>query len=299
MKQTLLNRFQGALFGGLIAEQISHQAHLLKFQSLRKIHLSSWSQLQWQIIDDLINYQGCYFAPETQAQFTNLETLENSSKLALATIGLNLYTHESVSLWEHYLQKLIINKSQLSDAEISDLLIWTNMINLILKEEIKPHHCLNQLLAKIPDQETVLAQKINIIAQQQSQGKSSREISKILKTYPQSQNTPIAMAIYYFSDTIGNSKIKIERAKQSDIQPLITSALTGILSGLDQGWDAFSLKWKMMIKQQPIYDPCELLTQKLFALWCGVCTPQDQLISPNLAIASPNLIQPRRLKEQA
>ncbi|GEM_PF-6338481 len=298
MKKTLLDRFQGCLIGNLIAEQLIHAPSIFKPNSFEKIHLSSWSQLQWQIIEDLINYQGAYFSPETKHKLIDLQQLNHSAKLALATLPLNIYCHESLYLWEQQLNNIFPedqNLSTLPSVKL-DLIIFAKTLSLIFKEIIKPQFFLEQLLEQIINIETPLTEKLVIINQQKKIHKSSREISKIVQQYPQPENTPLAMAIYYFSDTIGNIEISLNRAKNTIIEPLLTTTLTGSLSGLYHGWDQLPLKWRVKFKQQSLFATCDSLTQQLFALWCGVSDTHNTLINPSIPVAPPDLLQKRVIR---
>lgn len=295
MKKTLLDRFQGCLIGNLIAEQLIHSPSIFQPNSFDKIHFSSWSQLQWQIIEDLINHQGAYFSKETEYKLIDLEQLENSSKLALATLPLNLYCHESLSFWQQQLNHIFPEDQNLSNLQSVklDLIIFAKALSLIFKEIIKPQFFLDQLLEEIINLETSLTEKLVIINQQKKIHKSSTEISKIVQQYPQPENTPLAMAIYYFSDTIENIEISLNRAKNTTIEPLLTTTLTGSLSGLYHGWNQLPLKWRVKFKQQSLYTNCDSLTQQLFSLWCGVSNPQNILINPSIPVASISVIQKR------
>jgi hypothetical protein len=273
---TLLKKIQGGLIGTLIGEQLTYNTNIFLDNSTSKTHFSSWSQLQWQLIEELIENQDCYFSAKIKDKLAELDTLENSAKIALATLGINVYSHENLSFWQKQLNKLIA-QSNYQKKENLDLMVWGEVIALILKNKtMSQSHFWQQLLVNIQDIDSPLKEKIKIIYHHQQLNKTSREIIKIIKTHPQPENTPLAMAIYYFSDTIENMEISVNRAKNSSEQTLITTALTAGLSGFYNGWDGIPLKWRIIIKKQPIYCSFDKLIYKLFALWCGMTNPQDK-----------------------
>jgi len=293
MKKTFLDRIQGSLMGCLIGEQLIYSPNIFQGDQSHKIHLASWSQLQWQIIEDLIINYGCCLTKKIEDKINNFEQLNHSPKLALASLGLNLYYQENLTLWQEQLNKIFPKDDKFESIKL-DLIIYAEAINLIIMEKVKSQFFLEQLLEKISHIQTPLNDKLRVINQQKKKAQTSTKIIKILQQYPQSENNPLAMAIYYFSDTIDNIEISLARAKQSSIDPLITTSLTASLGGLNQGWYGLPLKWRMIIKQQPIYLTCDKLSRQLFLLWAGVYDPQlINNFNPSVAVALPQIIQSR------
>jgi hypothetical protein len=280
----LLKQFQGGLIGTLIGEQLTYNSNIFLNNSASKLHLPFWSQLQWQLIEELIENQDSYFSPKIKDKLAKLYTLDNSGKVALATLGINIYSHENRGFWQKQLNKLM-EESNYQQRENLDLIIWGEVIALILKNKpMSQSNFWKQLLINIQDIDSPLKEKIKIIYHHQQLNKTSREISKILKTYPQPENTSLAMAIYYFSDTMENMEISVNRAKNSSEQTLITTALTAGLSGFYNGWDGMPLKWRIMIKKQHIYCTFDKLIYRLFALWCGMSNVKHISLDIPLAI---------------
>lgn len=295
MKKTVLERLKGGLIGCLIGEQLSYSSNIFQGDKFPKIHLAVWSQLQWQIIENLIINYGCGFKEEIKDKINNLEQLNSSPKLALATLGLNFYCHESLTLWQEQLQQIAPEDEQFKSMKL-DLMIYAQAINLILTEKVKPQFFLEQLLEKISQFQTPLTEKLILINQAQKKVESSTTIIKKIQSVSPVENDPLAMAIYYFSDTMENIEISLTRAKQCSINPLITTSLTGSLAGLYHGWYGLPLQWRLMIKQQAVYSTCEHLCQQLFLLWAGAYDPQNlstHHFNSSIPVALPQIIQSR------
>ncbi len=269
MLYSTLSRFRGAIWGSLTGAsgKSTRLSELVISQSKNLIESGALTTDQVQSLADL-----------------------TISQMAVATIPLILFSHESTQLLTSKLTKIVTKLEQPAET-LAELLIWGKIISLALTEKLQPQNLIKQILTT--QQSTGLTEQLEKVQSYLEQDMSLHQVVYRLSRSKQPQ-TAIALAIYCFLFSPSDFSLCTKRAAQSTYQPEITQTLTAILAGVYNGYHNIPLQLRLSLPQNPQLQISITIATQLYASWCGI-TPtglaSEQPVT--LAIAKPGLIQPR------
>lgn len=296
MRYSLLSRFQGGLLGSVLGEGVAKSDQTPAFQTP-----TSWQKIGFCAAQSLIEVgrldvgHWIGLIEREDASLLNLKQKGNSSEVAIATLPIVLFFHESPTL----LQEQLYTGADLwlqPNIDRSDVLRWGYAIALALCEKLDPTQILAQLLSAFEMPETPLLQQLQQVQTFLAQGTSLETVaSSLFSKKDQSSEACLAFAFYCFLSTPEDFNLSVRRAAKKSPQPQITAALTGVLSGIYNGVTGIAIAWRFAYEQQnPKIAPLKI-AKRLFAVWSGVYSPDDENSKKLLttAIASPRILQPR------
>ncbi|MDJ0633233.1 MAG: ADP-ribosylglycohydrolase family protein [Xenococcaceae cyanobacterium MO_188.B29] len=295
MGYSLLSRFQGALFGGILGDAITTQ---IQTPSLYPSNQQpDWYKiLHYQpskLIDNL--QQICLMLNQSnqlEQQIFKCES-RNSGEWAYLALPIILFYHEDFVLLQKEI-RIFAQYWQWSDEVVEDVLIWSYIMVLALKKKLDKRNIIGQLLAGVRAKQTPLYQ---LLRQLESWLFESLTLERVVeKLSTQNQEWSIPLSLYCFSSTPENFYLSISRATHHQTQARITAILTGTLAGGYNGIIGIPTPWRNLSAENPVYQEIDRQGTTLFNNWSGVYQKGRQLdrdIIGQRAIASPGIIQPR------
>ena len=287
MRYSLESRFQGALLGSIIGYTIATTSHN------QQPDLTVGLRLTHELMESLIRYgdletgiwQQIY---NSHWQRSKLENNCHSSELALAFLPLILLFHDRPHLLKEKIATLTTCCPDNTTASL-EIYLWAEVISLTLREKLDLEHLSCNLTV---NNQTNLQASVS----RENTCQSPTESKSALNQFSQTRNkshTPLELALHHFTTTAEDFALCILRALQTTYKPRITAALTGALAGAYNSYLSIPHNWRMLSKKDKIAVDLYHKARHLFALWCGVYDPQTNILPSEIAIASPQVIQPR------
>jgi hypothetical protein len=267
MNLSLLNRFQGCLYGSFLNPLVQDSDAI----AARDCILT-------EIIDTLGHFGS--ISPE---KWQNLAQT-NPREFPVALIPLALFRHDYLTSFQDELA--ILSKNQLiSPDDALALFAWGHVLSSIVREkfpsENKVEFCLASLEAFAL--ETVWKKELISIKQAIQQGYS---LERVVQTLGSSNlSSAIALSLYFFLDTPEHFDLTLNRAALMN-SPWILS-FTGALAGAYHGFTGIPLAWRLT-QTDLIFS--ERIRQ-FWSQWSGVLS--ENALPFSTAIASPLVIQRR------
>ncbi|MGK7877829.1 MAG: ADP-ribosylglycohydrolase family protein [Xenococcaceae cyanobacterium] len=291
MRYSLLSRFQGGLLGSIIGETLvsNYPGQDEKLSNWSKIGISATESLIGSGKIDRTDWQQiCH----RQKVFEDFKNTANSTEVALATLPVAIFFHESPSLLREQLQHL--REIWQHSAEASeDVLIWWYAIALALREKLHASQFITQILDHLEQRSTSLVQQLEQVQTFLAQGTPLEQVVPQLSRQGKPSQTAIALAFYCFGYTPEDFRLCVTRAAQGGCQPQITAALTGALAGVYNSFCGIPVCWRLASQEHRLYRDSYQRAKRLFAVWSGVCEPGISHLPESAAVASPGVIQPR------
>ncbi|WP_013324865.1 ADP-ribosylglycohydrolase family protein [Gloeothece verrucosa] len=296
MQLSLLNRFQGGLLGAWIGASLNKENNQLSHLDQQ---LLAWIKLAMSLTKLLIDSGQItqenwleILAQQKLSEPLFFQVPISSAIIALSTLPLALFFHDSPSQFKEYLYSLK-GIGQQSQETLEEVIIWQDALRLILREKLKLSPLIDQLCLRHQITQTPLGQQLE---QLQTFLKAKIPLQQAAsQLYRSGKHHPheIALACYCFSYTAQEFSLCVKAAKQLDYQPSLTAALTGILAGVYNGISGIPIAWRLQLENDPI--PQEMYQQAidLWAVWSGVDQPCTLQTLESAAIASPLIIQAR------
>ncbi len=297
MKHQTFGRFQGMWWGGILGQALVNQNHSRDHTGMINFPTQSWLPERRQIAQMLfqsprlaeIKLSGC-----------------NSNLLSLSPLIIFCGDNQDLLLRIVDLDNLKLATLAETTAAREDILIWSYLLDSVLNYEfgssqINFNWLIEKLLTNIKyleGRETVLTQKLKLVAQAVNNGTSLHHLSDKLSSDSNIQQAAIALSWYCFVTTPHDFRISVKRA--TSIKPNLagwTAPLTGILSGTYNGITGIPHNWRINISQNQNYAVENQTVIKLFKAWLGIYSinSNQELYNQELdAVASPQMIQPRR-----
>ncbi|HBL10810.1 MAG TPA: ADP-ribosylglycohydrolase family protein [Cyanobacteria bacterium UBA11162] len=323
MRYSLLSRFRGGLLGSWIGENLDSTTyqwqvgfpaklpHRQKTQNLEKelTHtlptISDWTQIGVCAGESLIRYgrlevnDWMLEIDRTQSSLIVFKGTAKSSETALATLPIALFFHDNpIRLRQHLLQASVLWQSQ-PDAS-SGVLAVALAIALALTEKLNPATLIPQILVELGISQTPLVRKLEQVQTLVEQGADLETTLTQLRQDQGNQgkqqscsDTPIALAFYCFLTTPEDFRLAVTRAIRSNDQPQTTAALTGALSGVYNSISGIPVGWRISRRCLTSGIQRLELSDRLFAVWSGVCDSSAAKGYNAIAVAAPGVIQPR------
>ena len=267
MNLSLLNRFQGCLYGSIFIPQV---------QDYEEIAARDF------IVTEMIEILG-HSSSISPEKWQNLSQT-NPKEFPVALIPLALFRHDYLTSFQDELA--ILRENQLiSPDDALALLAWGHVLSLIVREKLpsenKVEFCLASLEAFALG--TVWKKELISIKQAIQQGYS---LERVVQTLGSSNlSSAIALSLYFFLDTPEHFDLTLKRAALMN-SPWVLS-FTGALAGAYHGFTGIPLAWQLTQTDLIFSDRI----RQFWSQWSGVLSEKPLPFST--AIASPLVIQRR------
>lgn len=291
MRYSLLNRFQGTLGGSLLGELWCN--HLLG----KEEGLSAWQQMSFKLTQYLIQSHQLT-QPDWEQIFQSQQNClranypVNSAEIALATLPLTVFWHDSFQFLQEQLQQVAAIGQYPADL-VEDVLIWGYAIALALREKLDTNRLIAQLLSRFAQAQTPLLAKLEQVDSLLDRGIGLNQAVAQLSGHHPSPQVTIALAFYCFGYTPEDFSLCMARAQQSGYQLPMTAALSSALAGAYNSFSGIPGRWRLWLKRHPASEKIEQQSKQLFSVWAGVYQPDTALVPVIAAVASPQVMQPR------
>jgi hypothetical protein len=295
MRYSLLNRFQGALLGAALGEISGSQQLGQSLILAPKIDLEVVrTQIAVKGFESLIR-QGRLDLKDWVAHLPPSAKLEalTVSETAIITLPIALFSHDNLVTLREQLTLASSTFRQGAFLDSYGEFVMGYAIAQALTEKLNPQTLIAQILNYLQDSDHPLLQQLVQVQTLLEQRASLTTAVTHLCHNSDSQEIAIALAFYCFLSTPEDFRLSITRATRTGYQPQITSALTGILSGVYNSLIGIPLAWRLAFDNQ---DQTKMLplASRLVAVWSGAYHPATSLQEYHqMAVAAPRVIQPR------
>ena len=269
MNVSLLNRFQGCLYGSFLTPQIQDSDAIAARDS---------------ILTEIINTLG-HSGNIALEKWQNLAQT-NPREFPVALIPTALFRHDYLTSFQDELA--ILRENQLiSPDDALALLGWGHGLSLIVREKFPSNNkntvevCLSSLQAVT--QGTVGEESLIGIKRAIQEGYSLERVVETLGT--SELLSAIALSLYFFLDTPEHFDLTLKRAALMN-HPLVLP-FTGALAGAYHGFTGIPLAWRLTQPEPMFLEPIH----QFWGQWSGVLS--ENALPSSIAIASPLVIQPR------
>lgn len=316
MRYSLLNRFRGTLLGSFVAEVLAmggsnrrvlgettltlHQLGESQFSST----VSPWSQIATCGTESLIRYgkleleDWVRHGGMTQPSLVALKKTASSSETAVATLPIALFFHENEVKLRHQMLKAASVWQQ--DGEASEgILAVAFAIATSLTEKFDSSTLIPRTLSYLGSSQMPLAQQLERVQGLLEQRAGLETVLTELRLDSQRRgdclahsDTCIALAFYCFLSTPEDFRLCVMRAIRSGVQPQITAALTGALSGAYNSITGMPVGWRLSVNRTHLGGHKQL-ADRLLAVWSGAYDSSSVERFQFSAVAAPQVIQPR------
>ncbi|PZV27486.1 MAG: hypothetical protein DCF12_04195 [Snowella sp.] len=267
MNVSLLNRFQGCLYGSFLTPQTQDSDAIAVRNS---------------ILTEIINTLG-HSGNIALEKWQNLAQT-NPREFPVALIPTALFRHDYLTGFQDELG--ILSENQLiSPDDALALLGWGQVLSSIVREKFpsqnKVEVCLSSLQAFT--QGTVWEESLIGIKRAIQEGYS---LERVVETLGSSDfSSVIALSLYFFLDTPEHFDLTLKRAAL--IKHPLVLPFTGALAGAYHGFTGIPVAWRLT-QPEPMFP--EHIRQ-FWGQWSGVLS--ENALPSSTAIASPLVIQPR------
>ncbi len=333
MRYSLLSRFRGAVLGAAVGEVWGR-------------HERTSSSLQWPSFQTGAGQKPekdfgppapewgtlAAFAAESLIQKGQLDLEDwkkacrqavNSSSIeerewagaAIATLPVVLFFHEDDAKLLSMLEQALGEWEHASFVRDGTIGLAVSIAQA-LKEKLNPASLIPQIAAYFQERSGVSDTRNAAFAKQLLQVQTWLEEGLCLEAiaararHPEesAQCTPIALALYCFLRTPEDLRLSVMRAARIGIEPSVTAALTGAISGaynstcgIPVGWRSQLLYPNASVESNLSFSPVKAVAEvlqlgdRLFAAWCGAgdATAASLDASGLRAIAAVSVTPPR------
>jgi hypothetical protein len=326
MRYSLLSRFQGALLGAVLGDEVSSYQRQLRSQGT-KADLHQWRPdlgrslssdpslvtVSWQGKEAItwtktllrygsLNRLAAHWPDALDGKSERFSANRTTGEMAIATLPLMLFCHDSAIKLRQSLE-LAIDPSQ--EERLGHLFIVGCVIAQLLQEQWQPLALLPQTLSKLRQAgfsltvQQKLTASVDRVQQCLQQRLSLSQATAVLTATEQSSEFgAIALAFYCFLSAPDHFALALLRAAQVDCQPATVAALTGTLVGVHNSVIDIPLEWLVTLidANQPLIwgvsgVEIQTLATRLLASWSGMYDATDESTPP--PIAAPGVIRPR------
>jgi len=267
MNVSLLNRFQGCLYGSFLTPPVQDSDAIAVRNS---------------ILTEIINTLG-HSGNISLEKWQDLSQT-NPREFPIALIPIALFRHDYLTGFQDELG--ILSENQLiSPDDALALLGWGQVLSLIVREKFpsknKVEACLSSLQAVT--QGTVWEESLIRIKRVIQEGYS---LERVVETLGASELlSAIALSLYFFLDTPEHFDLTLKRAAL--IKHPLVLPFTGALAGAYHGFTGIPLTWRLTQPEPMFLEPIH----QFWGQWSGVLSENSLLLA--IAIASPLVIQRR------
>ena len=269
MNISLLNRFQGCLYGSFLTPPVQDSDAIAARDS---------------ILTEIINTLG-HSGNIALEKWQNLAQT-NPREFPVALIPTALFRHDYLTGFQDELG--ILSENQLiSPDDALALLSWSQVLSLIVREKFpsrnknKVEFSLSSL--QIFTKGTVWEESLIGIKRAIQEGYSLERVVETLGT--SELLSTIALSLYFFLDTPEHFDLTLKRAAL--IKHPLVLPFTGALAGAYHGFTGIPLTWRLTQPESMFLEPIH----QFWGQWSGVLS--EKTLPLAIAIASPLVIQAR------
>ena len=287
MRYLLRDRFLGACFGVVIAEELSAQENKLR-EGIKPQQIS-WLKINQEIATEIPLH--CEQSLSWENLNLNLMQKITVSELALAVLPIILYYHDNL----HQLESLLYQNAQywrIPPSNLDGILWWSATISLILREKLVPEDLWQQLAMTCKIFSTSFRENLKSLQILFNQGLSIVEITEELSWTVNPGNLPFLLSLYCFFQTPENLSLALKQATKVENRTAELLALTGFLSGAYSSRTGLPVKWDKFCQNRDDYQKICQLGRRVFDLWSGVYLPGNN-VNISAIVATPRTLQNR------
>ena len=310
MYRSIYDRFQGCWWGSVIGQNWVNQP--LATSQVSDLLAQPWLQerkrigeilLKQKLVIDNLNelFSALAFSSPANKQNAVKNLKYNSSLLPL--LPLIIFTTDNQNVCQKFIAKHNLKSANPAKNSFpdQDILIWSYLITTVINHQgdlLLNNQLIEEVIISHQLPKSTLRDKLSLVSQAIKQGCSLHQLSAQVSSKGGHQSTAIAIAWYCFATTPRDFRLSIQRANQ--VKPnlaLLTTVLTGTLSGAYNGMTSISCNWRFEIENSSCWHQENQLLVKLFKSWLGIYDAEKNDVTHNLdleAIAPPRLIQPRQ-----
>jgi ADP-ribosylglycohydrolase len=263
MQHLLLARFQGALIGGniiyLSSGQISHNQLMSDAAPALTAGINCLiDRGQFDIRDWARNI---------------IADVSNPDQAVIAMLPLMLFFHED----RIKLREVVISVSRAWELDwetCSSAVAIGYIISRSLTESFDPRMVVSQLLDQTINLHPHLFQELSLIDRLTDQSSSLHQVAQRLEISTQPIITSTIWAIYCLITTPEDFSLATRRAERIDDRSLLTCALTGIFTGVQNGLNGIPLNGLLATRDRSFWLSSAV---NLLATWAGI----DHLVGRN------------------
>lgn len=292
MRYSLLSRFLGSWLGSTLAEALTTQQHEAEMTKIVEYQLPLWLEPRNTIAINLI--ESIPLATEGLSELKSMALKGQSDRAALILLPAIIFYADNLG----FLKKIVTQSNsywQGKTEDLEDVLIWGYAISLALREKLALPHLIEQISVGVGVNSTSLIEKLNIITRAWRQNETLNRVVEELCSRENPGQTAIILSLYCFASNPEDFKLSVRRAMSTKYQPETTVALTAALSGAYNSLAGLPVTWRLLGKENTIYQQTIKMTDNLFNTWSGVyrCSNCSSTSNTSAVIASPRIIQPR------
>lgn len=316
MQYSLVSRFEGCFWGGILGEQLGIAAQSSQavqapmnrypwYLDQKLVGKLTWSRVAMQLVQAMTRSPNPNLTALTIHALSQipLEQL-NPATLAIVTLPGSLYYHDDLNRQRHYLEQ-VIGSLAVDPSNRDWVPIFGYTLAQAVKGQLQPQHFMSQLLAYYRVAMADGSSRAAIVLEQLQQIETCQvemaSLETILATLGPTQDTSVAIALICFLQSPDHFRLALTRSVQlSHRSPVWSKApwlsvLIGSLVGSHKSSAGIPATWKIyhllpdsgndLIQQ----IPC--LSRVFYASWAGAYTPAS--ISTSVAVAAPWVIRGR------
>lgn len=299
MRYSLLNRFRGAFFGSALGDILSSVGNKnLQNRGLPKeLAFSQWGKIARSGAEsaiacgrvDLQDWVGR--SGELQKLLLSSNKIKVSSgEVAVAMLPVLLFSHDNEIILRARLTQVLASW-QLSSETIEDVLVLGYAIAHALTEQLNPKTLLPQTLGYFSNASTPLLDQLGQVQILLAQNASlETTLSQLSRKSPQT-TLPIALAFYCFLSTPEDFRLSVIRAAKTSTRSQVTTALTGMLSGVYNSYSSIPPSWRISFNHTDQEQMLQL-GDSLLAVWSGVYHATGVNQCHLSAVAAPHVMLP-------
>lgn len=266
--------------------------------------LSPWSQLGTCGVQSLIRCgrvdldDWWHLFGKTQSSRL-LQSAASSSEAALVTLPIALFFHEdSIKLRQQLQQAAAIWQNQ--PEALDGVLAVAYAIALALTEKLNCTTLIPRILDYLGTSHTPVVHQLTQVHTLLQQGAGLNTTLTQLRREAKSRGEPlgrpdtsIALAFYCFLTTPEEFRLCVSRAARIRYHPQITTAITGALAGVYNSLTGIPVSWRLAAHRLNSGILRQEAADHLLESWAGVYNVSESAPSQRLAVAAPQVIQPR------
>jgi hypothetical protein len=275
-----LNYFETGLISNLIPEIIipEYPQELLQWKEIGQYCQESLTE-----IGDLDPQDWLTRIASQQPLLLNLKNQANNGQFILGIFPLMLFFADD---FEHLTEKItqageIWHNSQ---ANLEEVIIWSEVLALILREKLDQNHLFQQILQELKPK-TNFKQQLEQLAQAWQENLPEQALLKLYKE----NFTEIGLSLYNFTKIPNDFRLCLTPHLKN---PLIAS-LIAILAGLNNGCEGIPISWRVKGQKNGSIIKVRQQANDLWKAWIGIDGRETQDIPSTVAIAFPAKIQSR------
>lgn len=327
MRYSLQSRFQGALLGLALGEELGSYRGTPRSQATPDPPIYSWQpgrqaaapgtpcpswtqKAVWQA-EMLLQNQGQAGSPvefvptatELNSSKDRMDAIASGAEQALVTLPIALFFHDDEIKLRQQLSQTLPDWTIDGNAQ-AEVLTVHFAIAQALKERLHPASLIPKAIAYLQKQFSAVGddplEMIGQLERVQTWLHQQADLATVLANWlpahqPVTGAAAIALSLYCFLSTPEDVQLSLLRAARSPRAPQLVCGLTGALSGAHNSTIGIPLWWRWLKSELELPgnnagSQFGQLAHRLLAAWAGAYDPTQFAVA---AIAAPGVIRPR------